>query len=228
MIMEGKSVKSGMSAYELDLCAAAAVVQPQKSDESQKSVYACTCCGNKLFDPASEYQYNEKYPRIPDVLEFTGIVAKENVTLADENVYGIERVSFVCKKCGLNLGFIATRGEENNIIYCANSLCIKLVDKNEKVIAGDDDDDDDKNGWVPTIDVMESVYKVEEPIKEVEKKKKEEVEKEEKEKEEEKKKKKEKEKKGKNSEKSQISIPRVAAALAGLLSVVGWAGFTTK
>lgn len=231
--MEGKSVKSGMSVYELDLCCAGQGEAPKVEVEvgKEKGVYVCSCCGSRLFSTGAEYPYNEKYPRIPEVLEFVGVLAKESVAFVDENAYGIERVSFACQKCGLNLGFVASR-EDAGIVYCANPSCLRFVAEEEDLAKLNEER---VKMWTPAVSIIEEV------VEEVEEEKKEEVEKKKEDaevkdvKEEEKKPKGEKRVKRKRKEKdeeeeddeSSVSFPKVAAAFAGLLSVIGWAGYTT-
>lgn len=225
--MEGKSVKSGMSVYELDLCCCEKKVKEVESKEEKEEdinsgVFACTCCGSKLFDTASEYLYNEKYPRVPDVIEFTGVIARGSVTFVDENVYGIERVSFVCKKCGLNLGFIAIR-EEKDVVYCANPLCLRFVTEREIVEESMKEKENDREGE----EVKKGVdVKDESVIDQSKDDKKEEIEKG-------KKKEGRNKKKGvgnkeRRDEENQLSLPKVAVAFAGLLSIIGWAKFTNN
>lgn len=234
--MEGKSVKSGMSVYELDLCCCekekVKEVESKEEEEEKEEkeegkinggVFACTCCGSKLFSTTSEYPYNEKYPRVPGVIEFTGVITRGSVTFVDENVYGIERVSFVCKKCGLNLGFIAIR-EEKDIVYCANPLCLRFV--SEKEIA-EESVEEKENGREEEEEVRKDVdINDKSVINQSKDDKKEEIEKERKK--EDRNKKKSVGNKEKGDEKNQLSLPKVAVAFAGLLSVIGWAKFTNN
>lgn len=233
--MEGKSVKSGMSVYELDLCCCekkkVKEVESKEEEEEKEEkeegkinggVFACTCCGSKLFGTTSEYPYNEKYPRVPGVIEFTGVIARGSVTFVDENVYGIERVSFACKKCGLNLGFIAIR-EEKDVVYCANPLCLRFV--SEKEIA--EESVEEKENGREEEEVRKDVdINDKSVINQSKDDKKEEIEKERKK--EDRNKKKSVGNKEKGDEKNQLSLPKVAVAFAGLLSVIGWAKFTNN
>lgn len=226
--MEGKSVKSGMSVYELDLCCAGQGEVP-KMDEKGKGVYVCSCCGSRLFSTEAEYPYDEKYPRIPEVLEFVGVLAKENVVFVDENAYGIERVSFACQKCGLNMGFVASR-EENAVLYCANPSCLRFVTEEEDLSKLNEEK---TKAWTPAVSIIEE--EVKKGAKEGAKKenendkveKKEEKKREGGEKEATKKKFKKAKREERKDEEDRVSIPKVAAAFAGLLSVIGWAGYAT-
>ena len=191
-------VKCGMSAYEIDLCCA----EQDKEAVAQcgNGVCVCVSCGNELFSSTDEYPYNEKYPRLADVCEFTSVV-KDSVALVDENVYGIERVSFVCKKCGLNIGFVATR-EGKTIVYCASTPCLRFVSGKDKEV----------RSWAPHVDVMES--------SQIMTMKKDDVKKNDKNNKREKRKIKEEEKE--EEEESQVSGLKAFGAFAVLLSSVGF------
>lgn len=88
----------------------------------EPGLYACRCCGTKLFDSAVKFESGTGWP------SFT-IPVKDNVVKYEkDNTFGMTRVEVMCNVCDCHLGHVFPDGPPpSGLRYCLNSASIKLV-----------------------------------------------------------------------------------------------------
>ena len=97
-------------------------------DSHEKGMYRCSICGNELFSSDTKFNSNTGWP------SFTEPANLENVELAPDNNYGMNRIEVKCKKCGAHLGHVFDDGpkDKGGKRYCINSVCLDLKQEKER------------------------------------------------------------------------------------------------
>lgn len=88
-------------------------------------MYHCAVCDASLFSSKSKFESKSGWP------SFTDPVDKENVTLHEDNEFGMRRTEVRCKNCGAHLGHVFPDGPEKDGKTC-DRFCINSVSLNLK------------------------------------------------------------------------------------------------
>lgn len=87
-------------------------------------LYACRCCGTKLFDSTLKFESGTGWP------SFTQPVNENVVAYHKDSSFGMVRVEVLCNICDGHLGHVFPDGPApSGLRYCINSASIKLVEK---------------------------------------------------------------------------------------------------
>ena len=82
--------------------------------------YACTCCGELLFDGAEKFESGTGWP------SFTQPVEENSVAYIADHSHGMVRIEAVCATCDAHLGHVFPDGPApTGLRYCMNAVSLK-------------------------------------------------------------------------------------------------------
>ncbi len=94
-------------------------------DMHDRGMYNCAACGNPLFSSGAKFESGSGWPSFYDVAK------SGNVTLQDDNSYGMQRTEVKCANCGSHLGHVFKDGpkDKTGLRYCINSCALNFDKK---------------------------------------------------------------------------------------------------
>lgn len=93
-------------------------------ESHQPGLYACICCGTKLFDSTEKFESGSGWPAFAEPV-------KDNVIKYVEDLsHGMHRIEVLCNVCDAHLGHVFPDGPEpTGLRYCVNSASLELVEE---------------------------------------------------------------------------------------------------
>jgi methionine-R-sulfoxide reductase len=83
-------------------------------------VYACACCGTRLFDAGEKFESGTGWP------SFTQPLARDAVAYHMDESHGMTRIEAICHTCDAHLGHVFPDGPPpSGLRYCMNALALQ-------------------------------------------------------------------------------------------------------
>ncbi|HMP28446.1 MAG TPA: bifunctional methionine sulfoxide reductase B/A protein [Saprospiraceae bacterium] len=98
----------------------------------EPGIYACTCCGTKLFDSYEKFDSGTGWP------SFTQPLAENAVSYVKDTSHGMTRIEALCNTCDAHLGHVFQDGPPpSGLRYCINAVSLqKVKDVEAKLVIG--------------------------------------------------------------------------------------------
>ena len=94
------------------------------NDFKDKGLFACSCCGNPLFDSDTKFDSGTGWP------SFWGPIAEGAVATEEDHGLFMRRTEVLCAACDSHLGHVFEDGPApTGQRYCMNSVSMKLDPK---------------------------------------------------------------------------------------------------
>ncbi len=90
----------------------------------EPGIYACICCGTRLFDSSSKFNSGTGWP------SFTEPLAPNALRYEADYSHGMQRVEVLCNTCDAHLGHVFPDGPApDGLRFCINSVSLVKVEK---------------------------------------------------------------------------------------------------
>jgi peptide-methionine (R)-S-oxide reductase len=88
--------------------------------------FACSCCGNPLFDSETKFDSGTGWP------SFFAPLSKDAVELREDGAMFMKRTEVVCAKCDAHLGHVFPDGPSPTYQrFCMNSVSLQFQEKED-------------------------------------------------------------------------------------------------
>jgi methionine-R-sulfoxide reductase len=85
-------------------------------------IYACLCCGTRLFDASEKFDSGTGWP------SFTQPLAPNAIAYHADHSHGMTRVEAICNTCDAHLGHVFPDGPApSGLRYCMNAVALQKV-----------------------------------------------------------------------------------------------------
>ncbi|MFO8044126.1 MAG: peptide-methionine (R)-S-oxide reductase MsrB, partial [Alkalispirochaeta sp.] len=89
----------------------------------EPGIYACICCGEKLFDADTKFESHSGWP------SFTEPIADNVVKYHKDTSHGMVRIEALCNTCDAHLGHVFPDGPPpTGLRYCMNAASLQKVE----------------------------------------------------------------------------------------------------
>lgn len=89
----------------------------------EPGVYACVCCGTKLFDSYEKFESGTGWP------SFTQPFTKDSIAYIKDSSHGMMRVETICNTCDAHLGHVFQDGPPpSGLRYCINAVSLQKIE----------------------------------------------------------------------------------------------------
>jgi peptide-methionine (R)-S-oxide reductase len=93
----------------------------EETEKQGKGRYACSACGQVLFDSGTKFHSGTGWP------SFFSPANEKCVEKIRDLSYGMDRVEVVCSNCGSHLGHVFDDGPRpTGLRYCINAVSLKF------------------------------------------------------------------------------------------------------
>jgi peptide methionine sulfoxide reductase msrA/msrB len=98
----------------------------------EPGIYACVCCGTKLFDSFEKFESGTGWP------SFTQPLEENAIAYIKDSSFGMTRVETLCNVCDAHLGHVFQDGPPpSGLRYCINAEALtKVKATEEKIVLG--------------------------------------------------------------------------------------------
>lgn len=118
--------KAQLTPHQYDVARRAGTERPFSSEMCSRfepGVYACVCCGEKLFDADTKFESHSGWP------SFTEPVAANVVAYRKDTSHGMIRIEALCNTCDAHLGHVFPDGPPpTGLRYCINAASLQKVE----------------------------------------------------------------------------------------------------
>jgi methionine-R-sulfoxide reductase len=85
-------------------------------------IYACLCCGTRLFDASEKFDSGTGWP------SFTQPLTPNAIAYHADHSHGMTRIEAVCNTCAAHLGHVFPDGPApSGLRYCMNAVALQKV-----------------------------------------------------------------------------------------------------